>query len=265
MPAADVAAGAARIAVARASRVILVARLVERFGYHRVLDGEGFGAAGGNALIHRPTGRAMVHDGVMHAAEAHAVDRVAGVLARVGPHVAHNHVIPTAEAHGVFLDVDTLARGGLSGDGEFAFVAVNREAALQLNQTGYREHHRARSVGRQRLGQGPAQAVRNDGVDRRVIVEQVRDLEHDAAASTAGKPAVTFGARERQVPGAEIPDVALGHHVRGVDLIHAPEVRGQRTQVRNQEIRGRLNRQALGRAVGRVEHGIARCSEIDNV
>src|SRR6266516_92975 len=134
MPTADIAAGAAGVAMTGAWGIILVTGLIERFGNHDLLYGHVLGAARGDALVQRPTRRTMVHNGMVHPAKSHAIKGRAGELARVRPKVTHYHVLASAEAETIFPEVDALAGRGLPGDVEFALVFADGERTLERDQ-----------------------------------------------------------------------------------------------------------------------------------
>ena len=184
--------------------VVGVVGTVEGFADHCLLQRDALRPARRESLVRRPCYRAVVHDGVVAARNAEAVEaaalfRLRSGISAVDAHEARDAVRVHAERR--TLQDDTFPGGCLSGDGD-VFVRAE-QSALKFDISRHVEDDSPRTLHlRYAVSERAGLRVIH------IVVERC-DVIHRAPAPADGEASVTLRSGEGEMSRAERPHVAF--------------------------------------------------------
>ena len=196
---------------------VVVNRIIQGLADDIPLEGEIRRTSRRKALIRRPRDRAVIDNGMVAGAHAHAAVRGAVHIADTHTDITDDHILGTHRTKVIVDERDAVAGGCLTGNIHIAAVLRNAERIRQRNDAADIKHDRPGTLeGAKTVAQGAFLAV----------IAEVGDMVHAAAPAASCEPSVSLGCRECRTSHLKAVDRTRYGAAVCLYLIHTPVVGG---------------------------------------
>ena len=197
--------------------IMRMAGNIECLGNQVSLERNVPGTARTEGLVNGPGNRAVIDDTVITAGKPHSIHCLTGQIPQTQTHKPHHGITPPESAKGVVAQTNTLARSGLSGNGQVLVFAAEDKLRFQTDEPGHIKHNSARPCGFNRRTQGA-----------RAGILEISHMYHTSSASAKCETPISLRRGKGKMANTELPGIAACNIALIINRIDTPCVVPQR-------------------------------------